>query len=360
MKTKTPRTWHRWLYFEYWPVWLFYLPTIPYYLLLAIKSRSLLYFTAANPGIEHGGFFGESKAAILSKIPIDFKAKTCHFKKETVVKDLFKILSQAKLNWPLVCKPDNGERGFQVAVVYRPVELLQHIKIIKGDYIIQEFIDYPIELGIFYHRFPSGKSGISSMVQKSFLTITGDGNKNVRTLMQESLRGLLQIKRFEAEKPEILLQIPENGENVILEHIGNHCKGTKFLDANHLITPTLVTVFDMIAEQMKGINYGRFDLKVNCLEDLYAGKNIRILEFNGATSEVAHIYQPGYPIFKAYKDVFFHMLLLQRISLHLHNNAVPFSAFWPFVSQMWQYAFHKKHLRRASAIQTPELLEICL
>ncbi|MDX5321090.1 MAG: hypothetical protein LPK45_08285, partial [Bacteroidota bacterium] len=47
--------------FEYWPVWLVYLPTLLYWAVLAIRARSLFYMTAANPSIELGGFFGESK-----------------------------------------------------------------------------------------------------------------------------------------------------------------------------------------------------------------------------------------------------------------------------------------------------------
>jgi len=343
MKPLPPRRWHRWFYFEYWPVWLFYLPALPYWVILAIRSKSILYFTAANPGIEHGGFFGESKAAILDKIPADFKAKTFHFKQGTAAIDLFTELTRADLNWPLVCKPDSGERGYLVAVIHRPTDLLQHIEKIAGDFIVQEYVSFPLEFGIFYYRFPDGKSGISSIVQKEFLSVTGDGHKNVRMLMGEQLRSLLQIDRFEREKPDLLLQIPEKGEKIILEHIGNHCKGTKFLDASALITPALVALFDLIADEMKGIYYGRFDLKVSSLEDLYAGKNIRILEFNGATSEVAHIYHPGFPILKAYRAVFYHIGLLQKISLLLHKKNIPFSPLLPFLRQMNTYFRSKKN-----------------
>ena len=47
--------------YEYWPAWVFYLPVLPYWIYLSIRLRSFSFFTAANPGIEMGGFFGESK-----------------------------------------------------------------------------------------------------------------------------------------------------------------------------------------------------------------------------------------------------------------------------------------------------------
>ncbi len=337
-----PRRWHRWFYFEYWPVWLFYLPALPYWLFLAVRSRSWLYFTAANPGISHGGYFGESKSAILDKIPADFKPKSFHFKAKTDIIEIFLVLARADLSWPVVCKPDNGERGFQVAILHQPAALQQHIKSIQGDFIIQEYIDFPLEFGIFYYRFPDGPSGISSVVQKEFLTLNGDGQKTVRSLMQGKLRSLLQIRRFEKEKPEILDYIPEKEEKVILEQVGNHSKGTKFLNAGKIINPALVRVFDHIAAEMQGIHYGRFDLKVKSLDDLYAGKNIRIVEFNGATAEAAHIYQPGYSMLSAYRDVFYHMKLLQQIGTGFHKKGVPYSPLMSFVQQILTYKWKTK------------------
>ena len=40
---------------------MLYIPLLPVYVYGALRTRRLLYFTAANPGIEMGGFFGEKK-----------------------------------------------------------------------------------------------------------------------------------------------------------------------------------------------------------------------------------------------------------------------------------------------------------
>ena len=62
--------------YEFWPIWLMYFPVIFYYMYLALRSRSVTYFTAANPGIELGGFCGESKINILDKIKPEYLPKT--------------------------------------------------------------------------------------------------------------------------------------------------------------------------------------------------------------------------------------------------------------------------------------------
>uniref|UniRef100_UPI004047C9FA hypothetical protein n=1 Tax=Roseivirga sp. TaxID=1964215 RepID=UPI004047C9FA len=56
-KRKVPLFFVKWLNYEYWPFWLFFLPLVPYWIYLAIRAKSFTYFTAANPGIEHGGVF---------------------------------------------------------------------------------------------------------------------------------------------------------------------------------------------------------------------------------------------------------------------------------------------------------------
>src|SRR5262245_20003300 len=58
----------RWVHWEFWPAWLFYIPVGVYYGWLAIRHGSLSVPTSANPGIETGGFIGESKLEILNQL----------------------------------------------------------------------------------------------------------------------------------------------------------------------------------------------------------------------------------------------------------------------------------------------------
>lgn len=100
--------------YEYWTWWVFYLPILPYWLYLAIKSRSLTYFTTTNPGIEAGGFFGESKIDILDKIAEEYKPRTLFIPHSQAFDLTQQQLTQASIPFPLIAKPNVGERGNRV------------------------------------------------------------------------------------------------------------------------------------------------------------------------------------------------------------------------------------------------------
>ena len=116
--------------------------------------------------------------------------------------------------------------------------------------------------------------------------------------------------------------VPESGEVVLLEAIGNHCRGTQFLNANHWITQELEKTVCAILSQMPGVFYGRFDLRTRSIEDLKAGREFSIMEFNGVGSEPAHIYDPSYPVWRAYKDLWKHWRVLYAISREQKKHGV--------------------------------------
>ncbi len=302
--------------YEYWPWWLFYLPMAPYWLYLAFRTRSFTFFTAVNPGIKAGGFYGESKIEILRKINPDFLPKTIFVEKENEPGNLIDLIEAAEMGFPVIVKPDVGERGTLVAKIETAEQLHNYHKAAQGNYIIQEFISYPIELGVLFSRVPTEPAGIvSSITLKEFLTVTGDGKSTIRELIGRSTRARFQLAALESKLGErINEQLPLN-EKRLLEPIGNHCRGTKFINANHLINEKTNAIFSSIAESFDGFYYGRFDLKVPSIEDLYNGKNIKIMELNGVSSDPGHIYDPAYSLLNAYKDLRWHWSRSADISI---------------------------------------------
>ena len=90
----------------------------PYILFLAIRHRSLTLFTAANPGIPSGGFVGESKSAILghlSPVP-EFAVLREELSADARFRAVKEFLSVHGLSYPIVLKPDIGERGTGVVI----------------------------------------------------------------------------------------------------------------------------------------------------------------------------------------------------------------------------------------------------
>jgi len=52
-------------HWEFWPFGILQGPVFLYWLWLSVRARSLLFFSASNPGILSGGMLGESKSEVL-------------------------------------------------------------------------------------------------------------------------------------------------------------------------------------------------------------------------------------------------------------------------------------------------------
>jgi hypothetical protein len=102
------RFWIRLNSWEYWPIYVFNIPVLFTWLWHALRSRDLFFFALTNPGIETGGFFGESKSSILQHIPDEFKPITVLLKTPVDEHQLPEILTQAGLTFPVIAKPEVG------------------------------------------------------------------------------------------------------------------------------------------------------------------------------------------------------------------------------------------------------------
>ncbi len=311
-----------------------------------MRARRLIFFSVVNPVIETGGLFGESKINILNRIPEKFLPITVFIPKHE--KELAAILKKLKLAgivFPLIAKPDIGERGFLVEILKTENELAHYINRIKANFIIQELIMLPTELSVLYYRMPSEKKGkITSICIKKNLSVIGDGTSNIETLMSIKPRAILQLERFKKNHPELLKNIPTKGQEVEIEPIGNHSRGTTFLNGNDFIDKELTHVFDEVCFQMEDIFYGRFDLKCESIEGIKEGKGFKVMEFNGVGSEPAHIYDPEYPKIKAYKDLYQHCKILYKISVEQMNKGVKAMSIKEIVQS---YKVYKNYLKNA-------------
>ncbi|MCH2044453.1 MAG: hypothetical protein MK212_10090 [Saprospiraceae bacterium] len=46
-----------------------------------------------------------------------------------------------------------------------------------------------------------------------------------------------------------------------MQPIGNHCRGTMFLDGNYLINEEMIEGFDKITSRIEGVYFSRYDLR---------------------------------------------------------------------------------------------------
>lgn len=305
--------------YEYWPWWLFYLPMTPYYLYQAFRTGSFTFPTSVNPAIYGGGFYGEKKTDILQHLSTEYLPVTVFVEKGSTFQQILHLISENGLTFPVIAKPNVGERGTNVEKVESVEQLKAYALRVQEDFLIQEFITYPIELAVLYSRLPSQEKGeVSSITVKEFLSVVGNGTSTIEQLILKDPRAVFQLTVLRERMVGSLQNILPSGESHLLEPIGNHCRGTKFLNANQLITAEVNATFDKISESYQNFFYGRFDLKVPSTEDFQNGKNIKIMELNGISADPAHVYDPDYKLLNAYKDLRWHWKRLADI--HLENK----------------------------------------
>ena len=328
---------------EYWPMHIIYTPVYLYYLFLAFKARKFIFFSAANPGIDLGGFWGESKMDILKKIPSEWIPKSVFVEKEAEHAAVMDQLKEVGISFPLIAKPDVGERGFLVEKIDDIEGLETYRTTYTVDLVIQEFISEPEEISVLYYRYPGKETGhITSVTLKKFLSVVGDGTSTVRELVEAYPRAKLQLPLLEESKAAMMTLIPSVGEKVELVSIGNHCRGTTFLNGNAYIDQQLLDRFDHISHRLDGINFGRFDIKCRSMEELKAGRNFYILEINGVKAEPTHIYQPGFSLWEAYGILFRQWKTIYEISMANHQLGVPFPGVIDTVKRMRSVSRYKK------------------
>ncbi len=310
--TSFQKWWVKLTHWEYWPFDVLYFPVKVYFVWLAIKNRSFFFFTSANPSIDFGGMLGESKSEIFELIPKQFLPKMVLIDPM----DIGRAMSSAQqIGYPLIAKPDIGERGNLVEKINNENELKSYCENCRVPFLLQEFVSYPIELGVFYICDPeTGVGRVTSIVQKEFLSVIGDGRSTVRTLLIQMDRANLQLDFEHSRFALVMDQVPLAGEKVTVEGIGNHCRGTIFLNKNNEIDERLHQAIHELSKQIDGFYFGRYDLRCASFEDLRNLKNFKILELNGAGAEPGHIYQPGFPLWKGYASLFWHFSQLSKVS----------------------------------------------
>lgn len=286
--------WRRW---EFWPAALVYAPLVPYLLRLAVRHRGLATFTAANPCMPMGGLVGESKWAILSLLPPDCAVASAIIEPAALsqrIAALEAACSRLGLDYPIVMKPDVGERGAGVRLVQDRDSARRYLAGESRSVLIQEHHPGPCEAGIFYTRRPGAPRGeVFSLTAKQFPVITGDGESSLHELILRHPRLRLQARTFLARFGDRANEIPATGRVVRLAFAGNHCQGTMFLDGSSLITAELAAAIDRIARAIPGFYFGRFDVRYADEREFKAGRGFAIVELNGVLSESTNIYDPG-------------------------------------------------------------------
>ncbi len=303
-------SWRRWSRWEFWPPWLFYPPVVLHVLWLGVRHRCPTLFTAANPGIPTGGFIGESKSQILSLHreesrhlphwalipPSDEEAQAA---RRLALVEQFR--SANGLDFPIVLKPDVGQRGSGVVIARDPHQVARYLDRNRGPVLAQEYLSGP-EFGVFYFRKPGASEGcIFSITEKILPRLTGDGESTIERLVAADRRAVILADLYldRLSDPD---RVPAAGEEVALAELGTHCRGAIFLDGAHHRTPRLEAAIERLSRGFAGFSFGRYDLRAASAEAFRRGE-FKLIELNGVTSEATHIYDPRHSLAYAWSTL---------------------------------------------------------
>jgi hypothetical protein len=335
-------------HWEYWPFLLVYAPVFLYWAWLSLKSRSLFFFSTANPGITNAGFLLESKQQIYDLLPDGVYPKTVYIRKTAPIGEMRGAIAESALTYPMIAKPDIGQRGMGVELIKDECGLLLYSLRSKVDFLLQEYIDYPVEIGVFYCRKPGEKKGtITGVVGKEFLRVTGDGHLTIEALLQQEERYVLQLTALRRALGRRMQAIPPKGEVLELAPYGNHSRGAKFLDHSHRVTSGVEAVIDELCRRIPGFYFGRLDIRCQSWSLLEQGKGFSVIELNGAGSEPTHIYDPGHSIFFAWREIIRHLNILYEISraVRVEQRLAPMT-FLQGLKMLRDYRRHEKLLSK--------------
>ena len=339
---------------EHWPTLAYYIPLLPFFFWRSLRAGHPIFFTVTNPAILYSGVGTESKYKTLELLPAHLKPSSILIKKNTaseVIKDLIKT---HQFNYPLIAKPDIGFRGYLVKKINSEKALLRYFDHVRENVIVQEFIPYQNEFGIFYHRMPGSKNGkITSVTIKKFIKIKGDGKLNVSQLIKKDTRAFLYTDLFFIIHQDKLEMVLPKNEELTLSVIGNHSKGTQFINGNHLIDRALEKLINDICNKVDGWYYGRLDIKFESYEQLLKGEAFKILEINGIISEPTHIYDASYKgasYFKALASINEHWRIMGKIAQKIHREKnIAYPSVMPYIKNMMWLRSHTKKLKKLNA-----------
>lgn len=302
--------WRRLRHWEFWPMWAVYPPVIAYLVWLSIRHRSPMAFTAVNPGIHAGGVVGESKISILRSLEstpefcLKMEVISASLSPETRGTAARAAMRTLGLDWPVVVKPDAGQRGLGVAIVRSEEELQAALSAdTDRDFILQQFAPGE-EFGVFYVRKPNNPRGfIFSITHKKPLDVVGDGRRNLEALILADERAVCLAPAHLRRHAARLAWVPAAGERVRLIELGTHSMGSVFLDAGELVTPELSAAIDRLARGFDGFYFGRFDIRVPDIPSFQRGEGLRVVELNGVTSESTNMYDPRHSVLFGWKTL---------------------------------------------------------
>ena len=332
---------------EQWPFKILYAPISPMWLWYIIKSRAIWFFTPSNPKLTFGGMEGEPKKEMHDLLPASLCPKFFNVKQTDDFNEVLKSLNKFNINYPVIVKPEVGGQGILFRKLNTEAQLKVYHENVPVEYFVQEFIEYPLEVSLFYYRYPDKATGeITGFLQKIPMQVTGDGNHTLEELILLNSKTAKRIDDLRLKHEANFKTILAEGAKYMLSYAANHNRGALFIDLKDEIDEKLVSMLDDISHSVNDFFYGRYDIMCTSIEELKQGKNFIILEYNGCGAEPNHFYDTGYTLIHAWKEILKHWKILYGISRQNYKAGVQY---WPALKGYKFIRQTKKYYKKIKA-----------
>ena len=341
---------YRVAHWETWPYLVKYIPLSPAWLWYCFRAGSFWFFTSSNPTLTFGGFEGESKKEMYLQLPPGSYPRSILISHNLTFAEAEKLAIAGNFRFPFAVKPDVGMMGFMFRKIENADQFQKYHSAMPVDYIVQYYIEYPLEVSVFYYRYPDEASGhITGFLKKEFLQVTGDGKSTLLELILKYPRVRFRLEEMKLKHEKRLYEIIPRAEVYCLSYALNLSRGGKLVSLAHEKDNRLLQVFNELHHYTKHFYYGRYDIKCSSIEDLKKGQNFSILEYNGSGAEPHHIYGDGNTLLQAYRIVLHHWNALYKISKLNHNNG---RVYWTFGKGFRFLQRARQHFRTLKKLDT--------
>lgn len=304
---------------ELWPFNLIYAPLGPLWLWYALRARCFWFFTPADPTLTFAGFEGEGKKEMYNLLPEGSYPPTAYIDPAQPFEAVKKQVAEQGFTYPFCVKPESGLKGLLFRKVDSEEKFRYYHERVPVAYLVQEMIEEPLEVSVFYYRHPAQQSGtISGFIQKETMYVLGDGEATLWELILQHPKAKHRLKEMRIRHEEKRSLVIPKDTKYLLAHAANLNRGARFISLESLIDEKLLQLFDLLSHRCS-FYYGRYDLKCRSIEELKKG-NFLILEFNGTGAEPNHVYNAGYSWFRALAVFAHHWKVMYEIGRYNHRK----------------------------------------
>src|SRR5258705_2786950 len=180
LKMRIKKLFERLTNWELWNFYVLYFPLGFVWLWYSLRSRWLWFISACNPTIAFGGLHGEGKKEMYDQLPSHLYPRTIYIMHDLPFDAVKRRIEEAGFQYPFVVKPDVGMKGILFRKIDNDDQLHKYHERIPVEYIVQELVDLPVEVSVFYYRHPTEERGtVSGFIHKELLHVKGDGILNL-------------------------------------------------------------------------------------------------------------------------------------------------------------------------------------